>query len=675
LNRCVYILSLLVAVVGCQPAATRPTGQPGSPLSSRADSGNALLSSAADQLSNLPTYVDTALRTPSVILDSRRTNDGKDIMAFASSNPNIPNSPVNYIIVESKNARFKTLRVRPGDIVKFYIKEDDTIDKEKLAELKQTGLARLLPIDLTVAQVEDENILLIEGGIDDPELAGKLGKIEVWRFLDDRMSDITNRLNVYANTRLPELGWEPSPDEQALKQIVDRLNQWSRQSNASSDWQLDPLLKTLNSDLLNHQTLAPRLSAEALGKTNFEPHHGRLLQEAVWLRNISRWAPGNRFDDLGRAEGLFDWTVRNIQLEADEAAPVRRPWQVLLHGRGTANQRAWVFALLCRQQGLDVAILTSAEATEPATRFELPAVLIEKQLYVFDARLGLPIRGADGQSIATLEQLRNDDSLLRRLDLSDAPYPLTSAALQNVTANIVADTFELSQAAYRLERKLPRDNRIALSVVPSTLSASFEALPGVATVRLWDVPLETLRDQVNLGRAARRAEKTAFEPFVWRPKLWLARVLHFHGRRRGDDNARSPSKQEPIDDHRDATALYKSPEVRPALRDIARASADKRRIDTISQTYAAYWLGLLLFDDGKYDVAAQWLRRPELLSDDSPWSFGANYSLARAEEAQDKLQEAIELYEADTSPQRHGNRLRAKQLRERMKLPNPTDTK
>ena len=40
------------------------------------------------------------------------------------------------------------------------------------------------------------------------------------------------------------------------------------------------------------------------------------------------------------------------------------------------------------------------------------------------------------------------------------------------------------------------------------------------------------------------------------------------------------------------------------------------------QQNAAYWVGLLLFDDRKYEVAAQWFRRPELSQADSTWAAG-----------------------------------------------------
>jgi hypothetical protein len=62
-------------------------------------------------------------------------------------------------------------------------------------------------------------------------------------------------------------------------------------------------------------------------------------------------------------------------------------------------------------------------------------------------------------------------------------------------------------------------------------------------------------------------------------------------------------------------------------------------------------------------------------SPDGPWTYGARYNLARTYEAQaaeltdepDEAaalrQKAIELLENDSSPQEHGNRLRAARLK------------
>ena len=68
---------------------------------------------------------------------------------------------------------------------------------------------------------------------------------------------------------------------------------------------------------------------------------------------------------------LFDWTIRNIALDRDslDRTP-QMPWETLLLGHGTAMERAWVFILLARQQGLDAAVLATyapGAVGEPAT--------------------------------------------------------------------------------------------------------------------------------------------------------------------------------------------------------------------------------------------------------------------------------------------------------------------
>ena len=73
-----------------------------------------------------------------------------------------------------------------------------------------------------------------------------------------------------------------------------------------------------------------------------------------------------------------------------------------------------MFAMLCRQQGMDVVMLG---VSEPEPKFWLPALVLDYELYLFDVRLGLPIAGLGGEGVATLRQVREDESLLRQLDL------------------------------------------------------------------------------------------------------------------------------------------------------------------------------------------------------------------------------------------------------------------
>jgi hypothetical protein len=393
------------------------------------------------------------------------------------------------------------------------------------------------------------------------------------------------------------------------------------------------------------------------------------------MRDISRWARGDSFDDLERATALFDWTVRNVQLVPDEDAVPHRPWKVLLYGRATAEQRAWVFALLCRQLELDVVMLATKPPGQPAdasagqgeSRYWLPALVLGEELHLFDTRLGLALPGAGGQGIATLKQVSEDDALLRQLDFEGAPYPIAADMLKDVTAYAVADWFDLSRRALQVDQKLTGDDRLVLSTDPSALAERLRAVPPIGQVQLWELPFATLRDELSLLPPARRREVYAFEPLATRPKLWKARLRHFQGRREGGDEQTATEPTDVIDDHGEAAQLYTDKSVRPTDREIARNQFnDKRRVDIAAKLHATYWLGLLSFDDGKYDVAAHWFGRPELSDEASPWAHGARYNLARTYEAQEKLEEAIPLFEQDASPQQHGNKLRARSLKSRL---------
>jgi hypothetical protein len=664
---------LPIAVSSCRETAPTPSKQAQQQQLRQYDQSEAVLKAAASQLSDLPGAVDTELRPPVVLLDSRKSADGKDVLATCTASPKAVDV-FNVIKVPAGNARFRSLGVQPGDIVKYYVKEDETVDPDSRA----AGYSRQLAIDLVVAQVLDDNTLLIEIGLNQPVTPAR--KIEIWHYADDRLRDIHLKLGNYEVFRLPPIGWEPAPDEVALGQITTLLNQWIRQSDPKTDWKRDELIDTIDSKLRQDAELKKLISNQALTARAFQPDDARHIQQAIWLRDISRWAHGDGFDDLSRATALFDWTVRNIQLEGDDESVPRRPWQTLILGRGTAEQRAWVFARLCRQQGLDVVILSlstkaatekNADAKAANATYWLPAVVSEGQLYLFDTRLGLPIPGPGGKGVATLDEVRKDDALLRKLDIDGENYPITAELLKDVEIDLVADPFTLSRRASQIEANLAGDDRLVLTAKPSELAGRLKSVPGASQIRLWDYPFQTIADQLSLGKSERHREALAFEPFAMRPGLWKGRTRHFQGRHEealGDNLDRKPKHAKTTSDG------YLSKSVRPTSREIADSSSDdKRRVDTIAKLSAGYWVGLMSFDDGKFEVAESWLSRPELLAKNSPWLFGATYNLARSLEALGKYEEAASLLEKDKSPQQHGNKLRAKMLRERPKAEKKTE--
>ncbi|HEX4415124.1 MAG TPA: hypothetical protein VH107_15915, partial [Lacipirellulaceae bacterium] len=94
-------------VAGCQPQTPTTSGKQSqqSQLRSR-QSADALLKATANQLNDLPSAVDTELRPPEIVLDSRKSTDGQDVYAICKANPKTPERGANIIYVPAGNSRF-----------------------------------------------------------------------------------------------------------------------------------------------------------------------------------------------------------------------------------------------------------------------------------------------------------------------------------------------------------------------------------------------------------------------------------------------------------------------------------------------------------------------------------------------------------------------------------------
>jgi tetratricopeptide (TPR) repeat protein len=98
---------------------------------------------------------------------------------------------------------------------------------------------------------------------------------------------------------------------------------------------------------------------------------------------------------------------------------------------------------------------------------------------------------------------------------------------------------------------------------------------------------------------------------------------------------------------------------------------EAKRLAIVSKQHASYWLGLIHFDSGDYDVAIDYFQIRTLAANpDGPWTHGARYNLGRSYEAigmrdrrADVLRKARDIYLSDdASPQALGNRVRARRI-------------
>jgi hypothetical protein len=532
----------------------------------------------------------------------------------------------------------------------------------------------------------------------------------------------------------------------ALRLVIDRLNQWSRLEPPNDPWTLDPLVEQLPSE----PPLKDLPILKTAGRLKFQPDDGNHLLETNWLRNIARMVRGEQSDDLSRAVRLFDWTVRNLQLEdwsirrgTDVAYRPARieakdkkndvsylAREVLLFGRGDYVHRAWIFALLGRQENLEVVLLAVPDRDGPhGLRPWLPALLHHGELYLFDTYLGLPLRDADGE-IATLKQVQADPSLLRALDTPDEVYPLGDEDLKHVVALVEGSPAYLLRRMQAVESRLAGHKKVVLSARPTAIAEKLSGLKEVAEVRLWPHPYEVLHERNQATPEQMQTIGAAMSPFMLRyptPRardrrvalaeehplftgqsqaeefvadqapleiqwcsLWMGRVMHFKG------NYASEGKLEGAHQHYLASMIVDT-DMERMIQEFERVAgmrdqktvqdfrANMREVIPRAKQNAIYWLGLIAHDRGIHSASQDFLKRAADRQLDGPWRHGAIYNLARSyeeqaaaakdpQEAEKLLQEAIRLLQSDKeSAQSLGNLIRARTLQAKVETSRPAE--
>jgi hypothetical protein len=498
---------------------------------------------------------------------------------------------------------------------------------------------------------------------------------------------------------------EDYDEESAFAQVFDRLNQWSHAAviagaPLAANWQVDPLFATLPDRLRAGTT------PESLGSAVFDATTDiQMLRDQRWLADVAASARGDAVEGIDIAANLFRWTVRSLALVSDppmaatEATPGTRwflPGEILLSGRASPAQRAWIFLELLRHAGLDGVMLATGDPAR-GVRAWIPAVIADGEAWLFEPTYGMPIAGPEGVGIATARQAAADPSILKRLSFSDRSYPVQAADIAGLSVLVAADPWSLSRRMRAVDEQLVGSRSMELALDASALAArALRALPageaatgdqaeaggGGRRVGLWEFPWEVLarrqsdaaRVQLTAGRelavmAVQIAQETGGNGLevrrgtrVVRP-LYAARLREFRGDLDGPDGAKvsylaaRPGRQ----------AIAEAIQAVPP----ERAEGLKRLFEQMKED-ATYWLGVLTLTEGENATAVDYLGRMTLeAAPDSRWTDAARVNLARAMAGLGRTEEAVKLLREDASPQRFGSRLLAEELEKTANPPKP----
>ena len=328
----------------------------------------------------------------------------------------------------------------------------------------------------------------------------------------------------------------------------------------------------------------------------FLPEDAHHLMEAVWLRNVSNWAKGDRQDDRTVAQNLFRWTCETVALRPSPVpSPLgairQAPWLTILTSQGTALDRAAVFMELLRQNRID-GFLIRPRNLSPEKLSGCPVlvgVALEGKILLFLPGLGMPIPGPDGpsllsdggkkglafDSVASLDEAAADDALLRRLDLSETElFPLTAADLAEVDLLLPTNPMNLSERMRIMEQEFSgsvhtvladsftrqKERVAALSphvkqveqgwllqtpMIEQTLlpnNADVILAPYLYTMQFGDdLSQETQQDKPEVSPEGTKSGKDRVSPLregstSFNP-LWGGKILYFAGRFTGENGA------------------------------------------------------------------------------------------------------------------------------------------
>ncbi|MFM7136032.1 MAG: tetratricopeptide repeat protein, partial [Planctomycetota bacterium] len=455
------------------------------------------------------------------------------------------------------------------------------------------------------------------------------------------------------------------------EQAFDRLVQWKHAARGAAK----PAARAASLDSLPGP--AREAGMPIMERKSFDaPGDVVAIRDRCWLAAVARTARGTATDELAVAEGLFRWTVRSLAAVSDppmvpsDALPGTRwflPGEILLAGRASPAQRAWIFLELLRQSGIDGVMLATPAAGGGPPRPWVPAAIIAGEAYLFEPTYGMPIPGPGGAGVATLRQAVADPAILNALSVPDRPYPVQAETLAAGVAVLgPADPWSLSTRMAELDGELAAAEgvRVAVDVdaILGRATAAVAAGDGAAVQRgIWAFPWETVarRGAAAAAAAEELAPLQVPVPDPQRPgggfrALFAGRVREFRGEYEGPGGAKAAYLAARVSRRELAGALAGVPE--------SQAAAITSRLSRMKED-ATYWLGLVMLAEGQDEAAVDYLQRMTLeAAPDSRWTDAARVNLAAALERLGKTAEAVSLLREDGSPQRFGSRIVADRL-------------
>jgi hypothetical protein len=245
---------------------------------------------------------------------------------------------------------------------------------------------------------------------------------------------------------------------------------------------------------------------------SFRTADAHYLDECFLLRDVHRSIEVNDLPPLAQADVHFRWVMRNVLLheEFDSMIP---PAFTLRRGYGSALDRALVFLALLRQAQIEGCLIVVPDAMPQQFLVGVPdsnrasALLfastfgvgasplgdglllsalaaapgrVAPDLFLFDTRLGLPLKSKDQKRWLTLDEARHDPDSLQAAKI-------TPKQVETLEAWLVCPLYALAPRLKELQRGLSDRDTITLYVDAKRLRDDIAQAARIP-VKVWNPP-------------------------------------------------------------------------------------------------------------------------------------------------------------------------------------------
>ncbi|MBI3862134.1 MAG: CDC27 family protein [Planctomycetia bacterium] len=480
---------------------------------------------------------------------------------------------------------------------------------------------------------------------------------------------------------------------------VLRLNDWQRTCAPSESPAPLPLeIAKLLSE--------PQL--KFLDENRFLQRDGEHLRNCLLDRAVSRYATGTGATELDRVKSLFEHVVRAIGLVAEppQKLPLS-PYEVYLLGKGTADDRAWVYINVLKQLRIDAVLIQpqSSDRQTPAAAGAafLVGVLLEGQIFLFDPKVGVAIpsiegaaAGGTGPRVATLAEAASDPAVLKQLDAGpDHIYPIAADELKHPGAAIVADPAFWSRRMQGLQTQFVGARAMVIADPPGD---SADGAPGLhsriakaggdfwnaSEIRIWGMPEERLaahaqmtKDQlellaglmspfaaykivgINAEGQAGLVESEKHEDIAADKNLYPSARMNERVIERTTAGAQMQARIDQLEGN-SAQAVRAYLEVREKCRELLKYNIviPERIRHTRAAEDATYWTALCQYEQGEMKSAVNTLQYLRKRSESTHWQRESRYLLALSQAGAGDFKAAVATLETaePDDPEYLGNR-------------------